>query len=338
MNHISQVKYFLGIDISNLRLDCWLRPNGQHLRCKNSSEGFTRIHHWLKDEGCKPANTIICLEQTGVYGKQLLRALHNHHWNCALEKTTILNKVRPEHHRKDDKFDARLLAEYADRFIDQLHLTAPTEPLIDRLQQLCSERRRLVRQRTAVKNKQNQAEKQPQCPSLLHESWEQQMALFNQQINDIENRMQQIVESKEKMNDYYDLLKSIPGVGSVTAWIWLTKFYGQHHLNPKKVASRFGLAPHRHQSGSSVKGETRSSGHGASQIRSALAMAAQSISSHDEKFKEYKERKRAEGKPWPVIRNNMINKLITIICAIWNTQQPYNPNHTSRFDRQKDAA
>ncbi|MCW9707272.1 hypothetical protein [Fodinibius salsisoli] len=33
-----------------------------------------------------------------------------------------------------------------------------------------------------------------------------------------------------------------------------------------------------------------------------------------------------------------INKMIKIICAIWNSGELYDPNHTSRFDREKNAA
>lgn len=178
MNYTAQVKNFVGVDISNQRLDCWLRPTGRHLRCANNSDGFDQLHRWLKAEGCRPKDTIICLEQTGVYGKKLLAYLHRQQWHCALEKTTILDKVGPKHHRKDDRFDARLLAEYADRFTDQLHLATPTEPAIDRLRQLGGERRRLVRQCAAVKNKQRQAGKQPHCPPVLPEGWHQQMACW----------------------------------------------------------------------------------------------------------------------------------------------------------------
>src|SRR5699024_4734895 len=131
---------------------------------------------------------------------------------------------------------------------------------------------------------------------------------------------------------------SIPGIGEVTAWLWLILFYGQTNLDPKKIASRFGMAPHSHRSGSSVRGKTRSSGHGASEMRANMAMAAQSASTHTKRFKTYKQRKMAEGKPWPLVRNNLANKLITITCAIWNSGRPYDPNHVSRFDRQKNAA
>lgn len=335
--NLSNKTFYVGIDISKDWLDCWLRPAGAHLRCGNDRQGFDRLLRWLNDQGASREATVICMENTGIYGKRLLLAVNKHGWLCAVEKTTVLQKVGPDHHRKDDKFDARGLAEYADRYTDKLSLSEPAEPALARMRQLYSERRRLVRQRTAAKTKQTQSEQEPHCPQLLHEGWKQQITLFDQQIANLEAHIQQLVEDHEGLCYYYRLLTGIPGVGKVTGWLWLIMFYGQHKLNPKKIASRFGVAPHSHRSGSSVRGKPRSSGHGASEVRSSLTMSAQSASTHYKKFKQYKKRKLDEGKPWPVVRNNLVNKLIAIICAIWNSGQPYDPNHQSRFDRQKNA-
>ncbi|MDX1639011.1 MAG: transposase [Balneolaceae bacterium] len=332
------IHYFVGIDISKKRLDCWLRPAGEHLRCSNDRQGFQQISQWLSAFGCTLEDTVLCLEDTGIYGKRLLLAMAQQGWACAVEKTTVLDKVGPEHHRKDDCFDARLLAEYADRFSDQLTITSPAEPALDRIKQLYAERRRLVRQRRATQTKQTQSGQQPHRPEQLTQMWSQQLALFDRQIAVLENHIQQIIETHKELAGYYRLLVDIPGVGQVTAWLWLILFYGQQVLDPKKIASRFGFAPHCHRSGSSVRGASRSSGHGHAEMRAIMTLAARSASTHYQRFASYKQRKLEEGKPWPVVRNNLINKLITITCAIWNSREPYDPDHTSRFDRQKNAA
>lgn len=336
--NLSNKTFYVGIDISKDWLDCWLRPAGVHLRCGNDRQGFDRLLRWLKVQGPCREDTVICIENTGIYGKRLLVALTEAGWPTAVEKTTVTDKVGPEHGRKEDEYDARLLAEYADRFADKLHITQPPEEALDLIKQLYSERRRLVRQRTATKTKQTQSTQQPHAPQLLREGWEEQIAMLDKQIGKLETRITEIVENHEGLHSYMNILKSIPGVAEVTAWLWLIYFYGQTKLNPKKIASRFGVAPHSHSSGSSVRGRTRSSGHGASEMRSMLTMAARSASTHCERFNEYKQRKLEEGKCWPIVRNNLVNKLITITCAIWNSGQPYDPSHTSRYDREKKAA
>lgn len=291
--------HFLCIDVSKDTIDCWLRPRGEYSQWTNRDEGFQRLHQWLTTHNCPQQHTLICIENTGIYSDRLLASLTRRGWKCALLKTTAAKKVAPEHHRKDDRFDARLLAEYGDRYADQINLAPP--PLLDR-------------------------------------QWQQQLQLYKQQIEQLEDHIHQLITTHQGLNQYYQLLLTIPGVGKVTAWLWLTLFYGHQTLNHKQIASRFGFAPHCHRSGSSVRGRTRSSGHGNSQMRSCMTMVARSVSHHHERFARYKQRKLDEGKPWPVVHNNLINKMIKIICAIWNSGQPYRQDYESRFDRQKNAA
>lgn len=217
---LDNLTYQVGIDISKTKLDCWLRPSGVHLCCGNDQEGFDRLIDWLAHHGCRPEDTVICTEDTGIYGKRLLMALTSAGWHCSVEKTTILSKVGPDHHRKDDVFDARLLAEYADRFADQLHFTTPPEQQLEQMQQLYSERRRLVRQRTATKTKQTQAAAQPHCLALLEKGWARQLELLNEQITTLEEQITAIIAGHEGLHSYYQLLSNIPGMGEVTTWMW----------------------------------------------------------------------------------------------------------------------
>lgn len=337
-NFFELIEHYVGIDVSKDWLDCWLRPQDQWIRCRNAPAGFTELTQWLQACGVSPKNTIICLENTGIYDDRLLAALTEDGWSCSLEKTTVLDKVTFEHHRKEDAYDAARLAEYAERFTDKLSVWTPSDDRVELLRQLYSERRRLVTQKAAVETKATQSDQLSVTSEVVEEGWRRQRQLYRQQINLIEARMQALVDEHPGLDRYYRLLTGIPGVGQVTAWLWLILFYGEQNLNPKKIASRFGFAPHSYQSGSSVHGRTRSSGHGASQMRQCMALAARSASAHYQKFRTYKQRKLDEGKPWPVVRNNLINKLIKIISAIWNSGQPYDPNHRSRFDRQKNAA
>jgi transposase len=235
-------------------------------------------------------------------------------------------------------FDARLLAEYADRYADKITLaTAPNLP-VERLRQLFGERRRLMKMRTSTLNRRSQTDHLLDCPELLLEGWARQLEMYDRQITAIEERMEELVAAHEGLSEYYQLLCSIPGVGPVTGWLWLILFYGQQTLNFKKIASRFGFAPHSVSSGTSVQGRTRSSGHGQSQMRSCMPMVARVASTHVDRLSAYKQRKQDEGKPWPVIRNNLINKMIKIMCAIWNSQQPWDPDHVSQYKQQHMAA
>lgn len=332
---LDSIHNFVGIDVSKDWIDCYLRPKQEAIRCGNNSDGFTELEQWLAGHRAEADSTVICMENTGIYDDKLLKHLTENGWICAVEKTTVLEKVTPDHHRKDDLFDAAGLAEYADRYLDKLTVTYPKSDDVERLRQLYSERCRLVVQKGAVENKCSQLDHHTVTSELVEESWKQQLDFYEHQIDQIEQRMHELVREHQGLYHYWQLLMDIPGIGKVTAWLWLVQFYGQSTLDCKKIASRFGFAPHSNRSGSSIQGKTRSSGHGAAQMRKCMSLAARAASSYYEKFRHYKQRKMEEGKIWPVVRNNLINKLIKIICAIWNSGQPYRADHISRFDRQK---
>lgn len=327
--------HFVGIDVSKDWLDSYLLPSRQYLQCENNTDGFEQLDQWLRALGASVSATVICMENNGMYDDRLLQALDHRQWRCAVEKTTVLDKVTPEHHRKDDRYDAQLLAEYASRFTDKLHIWKPKEEPVEHLRQLYSERRRLVVQKAAVQSKCSQSDQLILLSETVQACWEQQLALYERLIEELEQQMHQIVCSHKGLHHYWQLLIGIPGVGQVTGWLWLIMFYGQQKLNSKQIASRFGFAPHSKRSGSSVRGKTRSSGHGTTQMRHCMGLAAQAASTHYRRFRTYKKRKLEEGKLWPVVRNNVVNKLIKIICAIWNSGVAYQPDHVSRFDRQK---
>jgi transposase len=331
----NSISHFVGIDVSKEWLDCYLLPGKQYLQCENNTDGFEQLDQWLRAHGASTSETVICMENNGMYDDRLLQALDHHQWQCAVEKTTVLEKVTPDHHRKDDRYDAMLLAEYASRFTDKLHIWKPKGEQIERLRQLYSERRRLVVQKAAVQSKFSQSDQLTVVSETVQACWDEQLGVYQQLIDTLEQHMHQIVSGHAGLHRYWELLISIPGVGNVTAWLWLIKFYGQQKLNSKKIASRFGFAPHSKRSGSSVRGKTRSSGHGTAQMRQCMGLAARAASTHYKQFRSYKERKLEEGKLWPVIRNNLVNKLIKIICAIWNSGLEYQPGYVSRFDRQK---
>lgn len=64
----------------------------------------------------------------------------------------------------------------------------------------------------------------------------------------------------------------------------------------RKLACYFGIAPFKHQSGSSIKGKTKVSHIANKKMKSLLNMAALSAKKNDIKIKEFYERKVEEGK------------------------------------------
>ena len=334
--------HFVGIDVAKhtLEIVLWHRDQDTLVKatCQTSNDhtGHQQLVQWLTEHGAPIETTVLCLEAPGRYDDVLLEHLTLWGWICALEKTTVLQKVKPEHHRKDDAFDAALLAEYAYRFSDTLSLYVAPNAVIEQIRLLYGERRRLVRQRAAVKQLQseqgyNRAGRPNQAEVFAQKLWREQRALYDRQIEALEQKMQALVDSDEGIRHRYEQVKGIEGIGPKTALKWLCLFYGQQHLDARRIASRFGFAPHGARSGTSRHRSARSTGHGSGEVRKLLTMCARSAGAHQAKYRRYKERKLAEGKASQLVTNNIINKLIRVVCAVWNADTVYDPAHVSRF-------
>lgn len=143
-----------------------------------------------------------------------------------------------------------------------------------------------------------------------------------------------LVRSGDDIFHCYQIVKSLPGFGTVASLLWTMLFYGKGRLDARKIASRFGFAPHAKVSGTSLHSPARSSRHGMSEVRKVLMLDARSAAAHDEKLQAYNEKKLAEGKPSKLITNNVINKLIRVVSTMWNEGTLYEPSHVSRFTKQ----
>ena len=61
-----------------------------------------------------------------------------------------------------------------------------------------------------------------------------------------------------------------------------------------------------------------------------MHQAALSVKTHYPHYREYYEKKRAEGKEHLLVINNIINKLIRLYCAMWNNRAEYDPDYIQK--------
>lgn len=331
-------RFIVGIDISKQRLDLYVLDrktrDGTPYQVPNTKEGFNRLARWLKNQKASKSQTRLISEHTGRYGERLLRWTTQHGWPHAVVKTTALQKVSGEHHRKTDKFDAAQLAEYGDRFSDRLNLAQAPKPAVGQLKRLQAERRAMVDQRASLKQKLTEADLHDADMERLTSMWCQQVELLSEHITELEERIRRLINTDPALNRRHQTMRTAPGMGPVLISLWLSLFAGEAELNPRKISSRFGFAPHPYRSGSSVRGRMRSSGFGNAEVRRVLHQAALSVKTHYSHYRDYYNRKKAEGKPHLLVINNIINKLIRLYCAMWNRREQYDPNYIQKKFKQ----
>lgn len=331
-------RFVIGIDISKQHLDCFLldrkTSQGSELQVLNSEEGFERLAQWLSEQELPLSQTILVSEHTGRYGEHLLRWTTDQDWPHAVVKTTALEKVTHEHHRKDDPYDAEELADYGARFSDRLVLKTAPSPAVGQIKRLQAERRKMVDRRAALKSKLTEADTHDADMSQLTQMWTQQIQLLSQHINQLEETMDELIAQHPSLSIRNQSMRTAPGIGPVIGRFWLSQFAGQDKLEARKISSRFGFAPHGRRSGSSVKSPDRSTGHGNSEMRRLMHQAARSVANHKPHYRDYYERKLAEGKHELVVINNIINKLIRLYCAMWNNKAEYDPKHIQKMNQK----
>lgn len=331
-------RFVIGIDISKQYLDCFLLDrktnHGSELHVANCPEGFDQLQTWLIDQQADRSQTILVTEHTGRYGEQLLRWTTNKQWNHAVVKTTALEKITPDHHRKDDLYDAQQLADYGARFSDRLQPRKAPKPPVGQIKRLQAERRKMVDRRAALKSKLTEADIHDADMSQLTDMWTQQIDLLTRHINRLEETMDKLIAQDRSLATRHQTMRTAPGVGPVIGRFWLSLFAGQPQLDARKISSRFGFAPHGRRSGSSVKSPDRSTGYGNSEMRKLMHQAARSVANHKSHYRKYYERKLAEGKHELLVINNIINKLIRLYCAMWNNRAEYDPQHIEKMKQE----
>lgn len=331
-------RFTVGIDIAKETLALYLfdrkTGRGVHHELPNDQDGFSQLRQWLAAQQVVKSQTVFCSEHTGRYGEHLLRWSTTNNWTHAVVKTTALKKVGYDHHRKTDEWDAQGLAEYGIRFADRLHLSEAPTPAVTQLKRFRAERRKMVDQRAGLKAKRTEAPYHDANMDSLTDMWTQQIELLDDHIQQVEQQITTLIEETPSLSQRYQLLRSAPGMGPVWGQLWLSLFAGQSKLNPRKISSRFGFAPHQYSSGSSVKKSTQSTGFGNASMRKVAYQAARSVATHHPHYRDYYQRKTAEGKPERLVINNIINKLIRLYCAMWNNQAEYDPNYIQKMKEQ----
>lgn len=331
-------RYIVGIDISKKQLDMYLLDRKNKLEFEyqvpNTDEGFIRLGRWLDSKQAGRSEAILISEHTGRYGEHLLRWTTEAGWPHAVVKTTALKKVGYEHNRKTDEFDAEQLAEYGKRFEDRLRLTKAQKPAVEQIKRLQAERRKMVDRRAALESKLDEANFHDADMHRLVQMWQDQLELLGDHIDEIEARISQLIDKDQNLRERYEIMQTAPGMGKVLTPLWLSLFAGRQQLNPRKISSRFGFAPHPHRSGSSVKKSDRSTGFGNSEVRKVMHQAALSVKRNYPHYQHYYNKKQAEGKDHLLVINNIINKLIRLYCALWNRQVAYDPNYMQKNKHQ----
>jgi len=304
----------VGVDISKATLDVHLHPACSARQFANDAKGIKTLLSWLGEHDIAR----IVFEPTGPYHHALERRLGEA--GLPLAKVNPLQARRFAQatgaHAKTDAIDAAMLARMG------ALLTPPARPItsqtVDEMKELHIARLALVKDRTAAKNREHA------CRSpLLKRHAAQRLAQIDRQIAAIDAALSDSLQSDAELLARFEILVSIPGVGTLTAITMLIEMPELGQLDNKQVGSLAGLAPIARDSGQH-RGRRHIRG-GRAILRQALYMPALVATRFNADLKAKYQALIAAGKPAKVAITAVMRKLIILANALLRANRTWTP-------------
>lgn len=324
-------KNFIGIDISKKSFDLGLiknldMTNVVSSKFANKPEGIVKLEEFLKVNKLSKEETIFCMEHTGIYCRLLSTYLTENRYHVWLEMPVQIIKSLGIQRGKNDKIDARRITEYAYLKRDKVQLWEPPREVLIKINDLLSLRDRLCESRKMLKMpiKEFRDCGHDETAKLIEERCKTTLASLDKEINQIEKELEKLINKDSNLKKLYNLAKSIPGIGKITAMA-LLYFTNEFKLyqNAKQLACYCGVAPFTHTSGSSIRGKTRVSHYANKTIKKLLHLVALVAIQSDKELHQYYVRKVEEGKNKMLVINAVRNKILHRVCAVIKRGTPY---------------
>ena len=333
----NNAQFFIGIDVSKPHFDAALLPVVDHQkremvceRFDNINEGIKSFGQWLKKYKVGfNENTLLVIENTGIYHRLL--------WSFCSKKKLPIHIGNAAHIKwsfgiargKNDKIDSQRLCQYACKQADELKATPVLNPVLMQLKDLMTARTKLLSQANAikvyVKELKNVSDKAIQ--KTLEQGYLQALEGMAASIKSFEAEIKKIIAKNSPLRANYDLLVTVPGIGHLTAVYlicYTNNFAGK--ISGKQLACYAGVVPFANTSGISIKGRNKVHPMANKDLKKALHLGALTVIQHYPEFKQYYERKKAEGKHSMSVLNAIRNKIVLRVVAVVNKQQPYVDN------------
>lgn len=302
---------FVGIDVSKEFLDVHCRPSAESLRVGNDEAGIAGLVERFRS--AKPE--LVVVEATGGYEAPLAAALALAGHAVAVVNPRQVRDFAKAVGRlaKTDALDAAVLAHFAE--VVRPEPRALPDEAATVLEALVGRRRQLVEMLTAERHRLARSAAAVRPNIQANVNW------LRRQLADIDKDLGDAIKKSPMWRAKDDLLRSVPGVGPVTARTLIADLPELGSLSRKQLAALVGVAPMNCDSGTH-RGARRTWG-GRAPVRSALYMAALVGSKKNPVLRSLYTRLVERGKKPKVALIACAHKLLTILNAIIRANAPW---------------
>lgn len=326
---------FVGVDIADRTASvAWLDGDGLFkpaFTIGQTPAGRAELCRCLSETGCPPEHTLVVMEATGTYWMQL--ALHLHRAGFAV---SVINPAQAHYfaqaslqRAKTDALDAGVLARLGKLL--RPRCWSPPPPIFEPLHQRLAQRDALLKMRLEECNRLHALDHRSTVSEVVRSRSEHLIALFAAQIEAVDEEIVEVVQQDAAWGESYRYLRTIPGVGPVTAaWLITATLNFTISHTARQLVSYAGLAPRIRESGTSVRGRAALGQIGHQRLREALYMASISAIRHNPVLRAFYRRLKEKGKPGKVAICAVARKLLIIAYAVVTRRQDFDPGYAQR--------
>ena len=293
----------IGIDVSKNCLDVHVMPDGRYERFK--AQEVEKLADWI--QGLGPV--LVVMEASGGFERAAWLALAARDVSVAVVNAKRVRDFAKATGKlaKTDKIDAAVLADFGVRFSP-----APTRPPSDEhreLEALLLRYRQLIEMSTAEKNRLGMS-----ATGWVKRQIRSHLRVLEAQRQRVASELLGKLATSSDLREKAERLRTVPGVGPMTAASLLVDLPELGRLNRGEIAALAGVAPMAHDSGTH-RGIRRITA-GRASVRCALYMSALVASRFNPVIRAFYARLLARGKPKKLALTACMRRLLVQLNAM----------------------
>ncbi len=317
--------YSIGLDVSKSTINCFV-PNGEiDLVIDNNEKSLNQFLSKLKKIYKKDIDKIVFIfEPTGSYSTLLKRF-------CTKKKIKafIVNPKQSHNfakavaqRNKSDEIDARVLSKMI-VIASENDIRVPVyDKNVEDIKDYMSYYKFIVKQLVQANNVLESMNHNQSNKHIL-KSLEKKIDAFQKESLEIIMKIKKIISQDQLLYQSFNNIKTIKGVGDISAIVLLHLFIKYPAANQRQIISLAGLEPTTKSSGSSVRTKPKISKAGSKLYRGTLFMSALTAIRFNPKITEFYNRLKDNGKQSTLAQVAVMRKLIIIAHSLYKNNQKY---------------
>jgi len=303
---------FVGIDVSEDKLDVFIHPIKKFKTFTNNNIGIKNLENFVNEFEVDK----IIIEATGGLEEDCVKYMQIKKYKVCVVNPYLTSSYRQSMGRKakTDLIDSEVIARFGEAMKPKASMILSENETF--LKKLAARRSQLISMQTAEKNRLRRLRSKFEIEEL-----KDHLGFLKQKIKVVEKEILKIINIDNAKKNNFKFLTSIPSIGKIIALSFIINVPELGKLNQAQIAALCGVCPLNNDSGKTNKSKAMHNA-GRPAVREALFMAAIVAIRHNPVIKNYFNRLVFEGnKPKMVALGACMRKIIIIANSLVKQQK-----------------